>query len=757
MTTDLKTSLLVKKQLPTFVQEEYPKFISFLEAYYEFLDITLLSKGKELRDLKNIDESLDDFEKEFFNSFLPLLKVDSQLSKETLFKNILPVYSSKGSEKSFKLLFRMLFDQELSIEYPRDQIIRASGGRWEKESILRIETTIFSEYTSDGIKTVYLLPYELEREQITVYMNDTLITTGFQYRKEYKKIIFDVAPPLNTNIKIFYNEIDGDIFANRKVTGLASGAYAIVERVGKRTIGDLNFYQFFINEKTLFGQYRIGELISVDIKIDDEHIPFTLRNYSDVNSITITNPGARYNVGDPLIFRGDAATPAIAIVNDINTGFIEEIVVLEGGIGYKVGNEILADNFANTFFRAEVLTVDDSGANTLNTIAFNTDVISNLASIQINAANYGFPKAGNENINNTIISVLTFQTISNLGPITSVNVTTSQLSTALSPNFITYSTIAVGNIRIGDLGIIGEIVIDNGGQNYQVGNRLIFTNTPQEFSGQGANATVSAVNGIGSITSISLESGGLAYNIAALPTVTVNTSTGSGASLRVGRLVGSGESYTFIIDEGEVGQIKSIRIISGGSGYVEVPGIDLSRSGDGNATATASLTSSFVERPGKWKTSESLLSNDQSRLQGRDYYIDFSYVLYSQVEFQKYKNLLKQLLHPAGLALYSKYTIQEDVEPMLDLVIPTTTTSYTRNVLVVPSGTANINSSNIVTGNNTKFAQFVTRSIITPNVTQIGIAGQVRTVSQVLSNTTIRVTSPFTINSNNQFITIISY
>jgi hypothetical protein len=35
---DLKTSLLVKEQLPEFVREEYPLFISFIEAYYEFLE-----------------------------------------------------------------------------------------------------------------------------------------------------------------------------------------------------------------------------------------------------------------------------------------------------------------------------------------------------------------------------------------------------------------------------------------------------------------------------------------------------------------------------------------------------------------------------------------------------------------------------------------------------------------------------------------------------------------------------------------------
>ena len=54
--SDYKTSLLVSKQVPEFVRDEYPIFISFLEAYYEFLEKSqgtqknnVLSLGKDLR------------------------------------------------------------------------------------------------------------------------------------------------------------------------------------------------------------------------------------------------------------------------------------------------------------------------------------------------------------------------------------------------------------------------------------------------------------------------------------------------------------------------------------------------------------------------------------------------------------------------------------------------------------------------------------------------------------------------------------
>ena len=36
--TSLKISNLVRNQVPEFVREEYPTFVAFLQAYYEFLE-----------------------------------------------------------------------------------------------------------------------------------------------------------------------------------------------------------------------------------------------------------------------------------------------------------------------------------------------------------------------------------------------------------------------------------------------------------------------------------------------------------------------------------------------------------------------------------------------------------------------------------------------------------------------------------------------------------------------------------------------
>ncbi len=102
--SDLRTSLLVNRQVPEFVREEYPLFIAFLEAYYEYLENKqgtqlndLTQKAKDFRNLPDVDESIDDFEEQFFNTFASLVSRDVAVDKEFLIKHVLPLYLAKGS------------------------------------------------------------------------------------------------------------------------------------------------------------------------------------------------------------------------------------------------------------------------------------------------------------------------------------------------------------------------------------------------------------------------------------------------------------------------------------------------------------------------------------------------------------------------------------------------------------------------------------------------------------------------------------
>lgn len=205
---DQKTSLLINRQVPEFVRDEYPVFVSFLEAYYEFLEQKqgtelndLVAKSKNLRDISDVDLSIEDFERNFFNTFADLIPRDVAVDKSVLIKNVLPLYLSKGSESSFKLLYRMLFGDELEVKYPKNDVLRASDGKWVVENALKISKDFYSHYTGNGTTKEFKLLQQLGQTDVTVYINDVAQTSGYYVRKESKKLVFDTAPLLNSTIK----------------------------------------------------------------------------------------------------------------------------------------------------------------------------------------------------------------------------------------------------------------------------------------------------------------------------------------------------------------------------------------------------------------------------------------------------------------------------------------------------------------------------------------------------------------------------
>ncbi len=866
---DQKTSLLINSQVPEFIREEYPQFISFLEAYYEFLENEQFANGiskqndlttklKELKYVSDIDASLTQFEEQFYNTFLSLLPKDIAVDKAFLIKNILPLYQSKGTEKSFQFLFRLLFDQEITISYPREQILRTSDGRWSVENILRTDAEIYSEYTSNGTQKTYYLPYPLDSNKIQVYIDGSLLEEqvviggsviyNYIIRKELQKVIFYNAPALNSKIKIVYPpQFDVTIFKNRKVTGLTSGAYALIENAGIRNLAGSNFFEFFINQKTKVGDFNNGELITVDyINSNNELIPFYLQALSDVESVQVINPGSDYSVGDVVNFLGVSKEKAVAVVSSVSTGTIDGISLVVGkfGAGYQIGNNVYPSNINTVPFIANIEAIDDSGTSSSNTITYNnTDFISNLSNVLISDADYGFAANGIQNLTSVIGDALTINSLTGLGPAVNVVVSYSELTNNTSPIFVANSTIlfnigpsvntaavvsgilsagtstepantlfktakvggrSIGDINdsggitsadslqyekwrqgasqpagevtwitetlnpyilanpiaysdyinnpidvsVADLGGIGSIKVNSGGTGYSIGDNLIFTNT-EYFSGQGAAARVASVTRNGTIRRVQVTNPGQNYRKEYLPTITVDSISGANANLAIQNFMGQDAEFSFEPGDGIAGKVLSINLLNTGSGYSTKPVGDLSQSGDGKATSNVIIRPSVIELPGRWITSDGLLSNDDTKLQGEDYYIDFSYVISSRVEFSKYKNIVKDLLNPSGAVNYAVYKIIETIDVPVTINIES---ELTRQVI----GTVNVAAgSYFVNGyQNTNFVVANTTSLLIPG-TYIKVNGEIRIANSIINNTSITVSEPFTYSANDQRVTIV--
>jgi hypothetical protein len=760
---DLKTSLLVSRQLPEFVRDEYPLFVSFLEAYYEFLETerytdgvsqknNLIEKLKDLKNISDIDFSLDDFEDQFFNTFISYLPKDTLISKDFLIKNILPLYQTKGTQKSFQYLFRLLFGEEIQIEYPGERVLRTSDGKWTIENIVRTELEIYSEYISDGQTTIFNLPYEMDSSQLHVTMDGNIIE-DFYVRKELQKLYLSFIPTANSVIKIYYlGSFNLSIFRNRQILGKTSNATSIIEKIARRNIAGLNFYQFFVDDRNTLGIFRNGEIVEITVfNSSNNLISFHLQTLSDVRSLEIVEPGSNYSVGDEVILRGSATERAIAVVDDVSSGNIESLSVKIGnfGAGYKVNNEIYANNFASNVFSAIIDAVDDSGTISPNTFEYNNiDFISDFLSINISDPDYGFASnvVESENVNTVIAQALSTSIVTNLGPATNVSVILSQIPSNINVEFFANSTLLYDDVRISNFNSIGTINILNPGSGYSVGDEIIFTNT-EYFSGQGAKAFVSAVNSVGGINRVTVQNGGYNYNKDYLPTLSVNSS-GIGAVLEVEHFMGQDAEFTYVSGDGIQGKILSIKVLNPGKGYTVTPIVDLTFSGDGKAKAVANIRSSFVKLPGRWLTSDSLLSDDEIRLQGKDYYVDFSYVINSKIEFQRYKTIVKDLLNPVGSVNYAKYLILDKINPEIKYLV---FDEFSRQL----AGTVNVASElPTVWGTNTYFEIANNIGLIAEG-TYILVNSEIRIINAIINNVTLTVSEPYEYNANDQLVTIV--
>ena len=850
--TDNKVSLLINKQVPEFVREEYPVFISFLEAYYEFLENKqgtqkndLTTKSKELKYISDVDDSIEEFEQQFLNSYATFLPKETTIDKALLIKNVLPLYLSKGSEKSFKLLFRMLFGNELEINYPKNNVLRASDGKWEVENAVKVSTEIYSNYTGNGTTTTFYLLDKLGINEVSVFVNNVLQTTGYGIRKESQKLVFNTAPANGAKIQVKYTEtLNKDILANRRITGVDSGATATVEKVFKNVVNNKTILELYVSPKTLIGEFTIGEGVTTNvIGPDDNLINVSFTTISSLLRINIIDGGSSYNVGDPVIVASDVSTtPATAIVSKTFKGTITRVAIDEGGSGFKTASRIAAVGYETTELNFGIASVQTSTKNTANTFLVFSDVISDVdpANTLLSATNWGFPgntsTTGNTYISTPIVRAMSNASYTSIGEIATISILTANAVVATVPTLnaepatltispLTANTIDPTTIYIDTYGSLGKLVIDNGGSGYVKGDELIFTSKPMSF-GTGAAAEVINVSPIGAVTNvafvpsritgnasvtsvsnvmvagsgtlftselivgdrimignetkkvISIASdtslnvnttfseiktakavrkwdtnliGGQGYTQDKIPTAVISSSTGAGAIVRVIGILGDGEN---LIASGtkRPGEIEEVTITDPGEGFTATPLVDLTLFGDGTATANATLSPTYESFPGRWTTSDSILSSSDRKIQGRNYYMDYSYLLSSTVEFSKYKKIFKELMHPAGFQVYSemlRLDLLDSSEATVEkLVYPET--------IKILSGKVNVaNSSIYVTGINTKFNVANSLGFITLGA-YIAVNSEIRVINSIISNTNLSVTSAFTYTANIQDIVVVN-
>ncbi len=540
MSTDKKLSLLVASQLPQFIrdEEEYAKFVSFVEAYYEWMEQegNVADYTKNLLSYRDIDTTLDRFLNYFINDFLPYFPEDALINKKNAIKIAKTIYDTKGTPASYRFLFRILYNSDFDVFNTGDAILRASSGTW---------------YRSKSLK---------------------LLTSNLNF--------------LNTQ--------------NLRVFGEDSKSFAVIENATRIGPNRIQLFISTINRSFQSGEFvKILDSDNQDYLVDGQ--PLRAKIVGEISAITLPDPnktGLLYKTGDPVILYGglsddsSEANSAIARIGQVYTGFIQRINVLPGRSGHGFGT------FSNTAFtiidgdgeskgaKASVIAVNPSTSSQsrANITYFPTNMIGAAANTTIGNTSYTFLSGNNKsaNANTTLANSLSF--ITRFGfPIVSVLVTDG--GTGIIPDVsVDADAVALGdyennNAILKNLGILAPIQIANTGVGYQVNDKIIFTGG----SGYGANASVRTISNTGGITSIYYNSdpsgiyplGGMGYSPLNLPTLTVQSANANAvnASVYVTGILGDGAEFSTMVQR--AGGIRTIDVVYGGTDYIAAPNVSM--------------------------------------------------------------------------------------------------------------------------------------------------------------------------------------
>lgn len=133
-------SPLIAQMFPAIYRDEGPMFVSFVKAYYEWLESEnqAIYHARRLPEYRDIDTTIEDFIVYFKEKYLKNIQFETSSNKRLFIKNAIPFYRAKGTERSVDLFFKLIYGIPAKLYYPGDDIFRLSDGEWVEPIYLEV-------------------------------------------------------------------------------------------------------------------------------------------------------------------------------------------------------------------------------------------------------------------------------------------------------------------------------------------------------------------------------------------------------------------------------------------------------------------------------------------------------------------------------------------------------------------------------------------------------------------------------------------
>ena len=117
--------------LPSFVIEDHPKFVEFLRCYYKWCEEneTILQTYSE----RDIDSTLTD---EKWSDFAYNIPTEIKANKEWIIRFLKEFYGLKGTEASFDVFTRIIWNLPSTLFYTKEQLLKASTSNFKEQKVV---------------------------------------------------------------------------------------------------------------------------------------------------------------------------------------------------------------------------------------------------------------------------------------------------------------------------------------------------------------------------------------------------------------------------------------------------------------------------------------------------------------------------------------------------------------------------------------------------------------------------------------------
>jgi ribosomal protein S17E len=409
-----KISTIVESQLPDFIRSDHPEFVTFIKKYYEYLEQTdkAVYTNKKLYDYADVDLTKSTLLKYFKEKIIPDFPEETELSKEKIIKAARSFYSKKGTPDSFKFLFKILYGQDIDVYFPKEDILKASDGKWKLPQALRISlndkltlvptgnvnvfVTIANTVNANGFNLVtagvtvnsYLKIGDQRRKVLFVNNKGDFANTDVPFinSTNHPTQIFDTQNLYKVELNE-YTDLDFNLLERRKGVGELSKTTCIIESAVKTIDKDTGREIVELYVSNVKKPFETNENIVVEYDDNGTSKVFKSKIISLISNIKlfknrfgVVQSGKNYKIGDPVTIFGGLntdspdAVQAEASVKEVTLGDIEYVKLENGGYFFRDTPNSLVTVYSSSGIGANVL-IDAIWEDSSNSelFSFNTD------------------------------------------------------------------------------------------------------------------------------------------------------------------------------------------------------------------------------------------------------------------------------------------------------------------------------------------------------------------------------------------------